>query len=149
MTVRCLGMMVLLVSVVLVGGCGGSYSGVQAVVPGPAKNLARSAPDNGEYTLYRASGFDEIGRPSKIEKLWTISLNEGQRLGFQWVNDPAREYVPFGGADLRAFAGQETRDLGLYRSRDVQYLWAGSQANLGGYYQTESAGKMMKKATMQ
>lgn len=141
--------MVLLVSVVLVGGCGGSYSGVQAVVPGPAKNLARSAPDNGEYTLYRASGFDEIGRPSKIEKLWTISLNEGQRLGFQWVNDPAREYVPFGGADLRAFAGQETRDLGLYRSRDVQYLWAGSQANLGGYYQTESAGKMMKKATMQ
>lgn len=149
MKVRSLGLGLLLVGVGLLSGCGGSYSGVQAVVPGPAKNLARSAPDNGEYTLYRASGFDEIGRPSKIERLWTISLNEGQRLGFQWVNDPAREYMPFGGAELHAFAGQEIRDLGPYRSRDVQYLWAGAQANLGGYYQSMSTEKVMKKVTMQ
>jgi len=149
MKVRSLGILWMVVGIALLSGCGGSYSGVQAVVPGPVQDLAHTTPGSGEYTLYRASGFNEVGRPSKIERLWTISLSEGQRIGFKWVHDADREYQPYVGADLQAFAGPEMRDLGPYHSRDVQYLWAGSQADLGGYYQSVATQNLMKKVTMQ
>jgi len=139
----------LLICTLWLAGCGGSYSGVQATAPGPVDQLVQRSPGNGQFTLYKASGFNDLGQPRKIERLWTVSLSEGQNLGFKWGNDPARAYTPNAGAQLEAFAGRETRDLGAFRDRDVKYLWAGAQADLGGYFQSVANRNMLKTATMQ
>lgn len=131
------------------GGCGGSYSGVQAVAPGPVDNLTARAAGQGDYSLYEATGFDQPGQPLTTQKIWTVSLSDGQPLGFRWVSRPAYQYAPEGGAHLEAFAGGQTHDLGVFRSRSVRYVWAGTNADVQGFFRDQATGKMMKTMMMQ
>lgn len=133
----------------LLSGCGASYSGVQAEAPGPVSSLAQKAPGSGQFTLYKASGFDASGQPDKIERVWTVSLDEGQPMGFKWLSNPAHDFDPSGGAELQAFAGRQALDLGAFRRRDVKYVWAGSQADISGYFQSQAHASGMRAATMQ
>ena len=133
----------------LLVGCGGSFSGVQAVAPAGNSKLSGRAPDNGEFTLYRATGFNEMNAPDHVAKVWTVSVREGDRIGFRWVNDKATQWDPNAGLHLIAYAGGQQRDLGPVRNRDMKYLWAGSQANLGSYWSAEGQKVFWDRVTMQ
>jgi hypothetical protein len=130
---RFLSASVLALSTVLVAGCGGSLSGVQAQAPAIQQDLAGTVQSSGEYTLYRGTGYIE-GFDQHVEPLWTISLQQGQKVGFRWVVDEAHKYDPEGAFHLVAFAGGEVRDLGSFRKRDMKYAWAGSHADAAGFF---------------
>lgn len=124
----------------LLAGCGGSYSGVQAVAPAEQPKLVGTTPDSGSYTLYKASGYIENQDPN-VRPVWTVSLPAGQRIGFRWEADSQDRYNPNGSLHLIAFAGGQTRDLGVFRSRDLQYAWAGSRGDVAGYFSGKGAQK--------
>lgn len=133
----------------LVCGCGGSMSGVQAVAPGPQSQLMQSASGEGEYSLYRASGFDEAGKPTRIERMWTVSVSQGQPLGFRWAADKAHQWDPDSGMHLVAVGGSQSRDLGVVNNRTTRYAWAGANGNVGMYFEGQAQQNLMAKVTMQ
>jgi hypothetical protein len=122
----------LLIGVALLSGCASS-NGVHAVAPAGQDNIVGTAPASGEYTLYRATGYMQDYN-KQIEPVWTVSASAGQKIGFRWFTDPAHRYDPHGGFHLVAFAGNESRDLGAIKERDIRYLWAGSQGDVTGYF---------------
>jgi len=120
----------LIVLALVWAGCGGSYSGVMARAPGIDKELASTVRSPGEYSLFRGAGFMENHDPH-VEQIWTVKLDAGQKIGFRWVNDNAHTFEADRSLHLVAFAGNETRDLGTYKERDVKYVWAGAKASGG------------------
>jgi hypothetical protein len=137
----------LLLGVALLSGCGGSYSGVQAIAPAGQEHLVGSAPDSGQFTLYRATGYIENFNP-QIAPVWTVSASSGQKIGFRWVTDVAHQYAPSGAFHLVAFAGNETRDLGAIEQRDIKYVWAGSHGDVAGYFSNKNASDTIKTLLM-
>jgi hypothetical protein len=120
-----------LIGLAILGGCA-SNSGVHAIAPAGQDHIVGTAPTSGEYTLYRATGYlDDYNK--QIEPVWTVSASAGQKLGFRW--DAVQKFAPDGGFHLIAFAGNETRDLGAIKQRDLKYLWAGSQGDVTGYFE--------------
>lgn len=119
----------------LLAGCGGGN--VQAVAPGPQERLSSVAPESGQYHLYRATNTDQGGEPT-LEKVWTVSVSRGERLGFHWRTNKPQEWAPEGGFHLIAYAGGESRDLGGFVVRDVKYVWAGTSDDVMGYFHGRS-----------
>jgi hypothetical protein len=115
----------------LLAGCGGGN--VQAVAPAHQEKLIGTAQESGQYSLYRATGLDQNNEPT-LEKIWSVSVSRGQRLGFHWVVDKSHEWDLQGGFHLIAFAGRESRDLGGFNDRDVKYAWAGNSDDVMGYF---------------
>jgi hypothetical protein len=114
----------------LAGGCGGGN--VQAIAPGPSERLNSVAPQSGNYNLYRATGTDQ-GEPT-LEKIWTVSVSRGDRLGFRWQTDNAQRWAPDKGFHLIAYAGGQSRDLGPWTVRDTKYAWAATTDDVMGYF---------------
>lgn len=133
--------------ILICGGCGGSYSGVQAVVPAPQDEMVGTAQGSGEYTLYRAIGFDE-SYDEHVEPIWTVSLSAGQKVGFRWETQGHR-WDPVGPLHLIAFAGGESRDLGAFERRDMNYVWAGSHGDVAGYFRARGMHDVLAAATLQ
>jgi len=127
------GNLALALTVGLLAGCGGSYSGVQAAAPGPQAHVVGVAPDSGEFTLYQATGYMENHDPH-VEAVWTVNMSQGQRLGFHWVTDKVHEWDSRGAVHLVAFAGGQERDLGPLVDRDVKFAWGGAHADIAGYF---------------
>lgn len=127
---------------VLIGGCGGGPSGVEAEAPGGQDRLTGTAPDSGPYTLYRATGFLE-DRNASVEPVWTVSVSQGQKIGFRWQTDEARRYAP-GGFHLVAFAGGQSQDLGPIEQRDIRYVWAGAHDDVAGYFHSQGVNAQMQ-----
>jgi len=115
----------------LAGGCGGGN--VQAVAPGPNDQLSSVAPQSGSYNLYRASNTDQGNEPT-LERIWTVSVSRGDRLGFDWRTNAVQRWVPEKGFHLVAYAGSQSRDLGPYSARSVKYVWAASTDDVMGYF---------------
>lgn len=130
---RYLSASVLALSAVLIAGCGGSFSGMVAQAPAVPEDLSGAVRSSGEYTLFRGTGFIE-NYDAHVEPLWTITLQEGQKIGFRWVVDDAHKYDPSGAFHLVAFAGGEARDLGSFQNRDTRYAWGGSHSNAAAYF---------------
>lgn len=118
----------------LLAGCGGS---VQAVAPSHQSHLNATAPESGRYVLYRATGLDQNADPT-LERIWSVSLMNGQRLGFKWVVNKQHEWDAEGGFHLVAYAGNDSRDLGPFVDRDVKYAWAGQGDDVMGYFHSRS-----------
>lgn len=131
----------------LVGGCGGSYSGVQAIAPASQDQTAGVAPSTGEYTLYRATGFSE-NYDTHVEPVWTLSVSQGQKLGFSWVTDETHRWDPEGAYHLVAYAGGQSRDLGAFKKRDVKFVWAGAKADVNGYFKNKGVGETIQTLTL-
>src|SRR5579863_7401044 len=132
MKLQSIGFSALLMGVAFLSGCGGSYSGVQALAPAEQDQLVGTASDSGQFTLYRATGFAE-NYDTHIDPLWTVSVSAGQKVGFRW--DPStNRWDPTGPLHLVAFAGDQVRDLGPVQHRDVKYVWAGAHADVAGYF---------------
>jgi hypothetical protein len=131
MKFRLASIIALLTLTTLLAGCGSGN--VQAVAPAHQERLIGTAPESGQYSLYRATGLDQNAEPT-LEKIWSVSASRGQRLGFQWVVDKAHQWDPQGGFHLIAFAGRESRDLGGFIERDVKYAWAGNSDDVMGYF---------------
>ncbi len=129
------------------GGCGGSYSGVQAVAPAGQEQIAGVAPSSGEYTLYRATGFAE-NYDTHVEPVWTLSVSQGQKLGFRWVTDETHRNDPNGAFHLVAYAGGEMRDMGAFQKRDVKFVWAGSKSDVNGYFHNKGVGETFQTLTL-
>jgi hypothetical protein len=130
--VRFLSACVLALSALLLTGCGGSFSGGQAAAPGAISHMSATVSSSGEYTLYRGSGYIE-GYDPHVEPIWTITLQQGQKIGFRWVVDEKHKYDENTAFHLVAFAGGEARDLGAFVKRDVKYAWGGSRSNVAMY----------------
>jgi len=136
------------IAVGLLAGCGGSNSGVQVVAPGPQHELHSRVPDDGQYSVYRAYGFDSQNHPTRVEKVWTTSGSRDQPMGFRWQK-PTDQWDPHAGMRLQAYIGSQTRDLGPLSHRDEQYVWAGANADINGYWQSVNNEDFAKKITMQ
>ena len=132
----------------LLAGCGGSNSGVSVVAPGSKHELTGRAPDDGQFTLYRAYGFNSANHPTHVEKVWTASASRDQLMGFRWQK-PENQWDPHAGMHLVAYIGSEARDLGPLTHRDEKYLWAGANADIGGYWQSVNNEDAARKLTMQ
>lgn len=120
----------------LLGGCVGGT--VQAVAPARQSHLNATAPESGRYTLYRATFLDQNDEPT-LEKVWSVSLMNGQRLGFHWVVDKAHEWDAQGGFHLVAYAGDQSRDLGPFLERNVKYAWGSQGDDVMGYFHGHAA----------
>ena len=138
----------LAMGVSLLAGCGGSYSGVQAEAPAPQSRVSGVTPDSGDFTLYRATGFEESHDPT-VQPVWTVSLSQGQRVGFRWVSPRDQEWAPRGALHLMAYAGGQTRDLGSFTNRDVKYVWAGSRTDVRAYFQGQAGENSIGPMLMQ
>jgi hypothetical protein len=102
----------------ILSGCGGS-GGVHAIAPGTQDQLVGVAPSTGEYSLYRAVGFSE-NHDTHVEPVWSVHVDQGQKVGFRWVSDETHKYDAHGGFHLIAFAGGEARDMGPFVTRDMK-----------------------------
>ena len=143
--VRYLSASVLALSALLAVGCDGSFSGVQAVVPAIQQEMSRTVKSSGEFTLFRGTGYIE-GYDQHVEPLWTITLQEGQKIGFRWVTDESHKFNEAGAFHLVAFAGGEARDLGAFQKRDIKYIWAGSHSNAAGFFSSMENGYALEAA---
>lgn len=132
----------------LVVGCGGSNSGVQVVAPAGQHALQNSVPDDGQYAVYRAYGFNERNFPRHVERVWLVSASRGQPMGFRWKK-PENPWDPHATLQLEAYIGSQTHDVGTLQHRDEKYLWAGANANLDGYWQAMNNEEVEKRMTMQ
>jgi hypothetical protein len=132
----------------LLAGCGGSNSGVQVVAPSGQHALQGKAPDDGQYAVYRAYGFDESNYPRHVEQIWVVQASRGEPMGFRWRR-PANEWDPNGKMTLEAYVGSQTRDVGAIRHHDEKILWAGANANLNGYWQAMNNEEVGRRMTMQ
>ena len=128
----------------LAAGCGGSTAGVHAVVPGHSRQMTGQVPTGGQYTLYRA--ITHGSQTPRVEPVWRVSANSGERVGFRWATVPRKEYDPEG-LHLIAFAGGQTEDLGPYRNRNVEYLWAGSEGDVTSYFTSKGQEKAFDTVT--
>jgi hypothetical protein len=143
----------LLAAILTLAGCGGSYSGVQAIAPSVQDEMVGTAPSSGEFTLYRATGYVD-GNEQQIEPIWTVSASAGQKLGFRWYTVPSERYSPeYGGTGgngfhLVAYAGNESRDLGSFKQRDLKYVWAGSHGDVAGYFRNKLSSDTINVLTM-
>ena len=122
----------------LCAGCGLGSGNVQAVAPAPQDRMSSIASESGPFNLYRAVGTDQDSSPV-VEKIWTVSVSRGERVGFHWRTDKVQEWAPAGGLHLIAYAGGQTRDLGGFDSRDTKYVWAGNTDDVLGYFHGRSA----------
>ena len=132
----------------LLAGCGGSSSGVQVVAPDSLDRLQSRVPDDGQYTLYRAYGFNEQNYPDRVERVWTVNASHDQPIGFRWQR-PENPWTPQAKMQLEAYVGSQTRNVGPIRYRDEKYLWAGSNANLNGYWQGRNNEEAARRITLQ
>lgn len=132
----------------LLAGCGGSNSGVQVVAPGGKHELNSRVPDDGQFTVYRAYGFDSANHPTHVEKVWTASGSRNQPMGFRWQK-PQNQWDPHTGMHLVAYIGSQARDLGPFTYHDEKYLWAGANADIGGYWQAVNNEDAARKITLQ
>ena len=148
MSLRSLRIPTLALALGVMAGCGGSYSGVQAHAPAPQDDLIGQTPDSGSFTLYEATGYMEDYKPS-IRPVWTVGLAAGQRIGFHWETDKQDPYRPYGSFHLIAVAGGQSRDLGPFYKRDLQYVWAGANADVNGYFQAKGMQKAMNTLLLQ
>lgn len=131
----------------MVAGCAETKS-VQAVAPAHQEDLTGPAPASGAYSLYRAVGFDQDQEPV-IERIWTVNVSRGQKMGFHWVTDRQHQWDPQGAFHLQAFADGNTRDLGAFVDRDVKYVWAASNADIAGYFHSAAGQRNARMMTMQ
>lgn len=132
----------------LLAGCGGSNSGVQVVAPSGQHALHSTVPDDGQYAVYRAYGFNEQNHPAHVEQVWLVSASRGQPMGFRWKK-PDNGWDPHATLELEAYVGSQTRDVGGFRHHDEKYLWAGANANLNNYWQDMNNEEFGKRITMQ
>ena len=132
----------------ILAGCGGSNTGVRVVAPGSKHELNNTVPDDGQYTLYRAYGFNSANHPTHVERVWTVAGNRNEPMGFRWLM-PDNRYEPNSAMRLQAYVGSRTRDLGPLAYRDEKYLWAGANADIGGYWQAVNNEDAGKKLTLQ
>jgi len=128
--------------------CGCGSIPVQAIAPGSSDTLVSTAPEGGQYVLYRATGFDHAPAPA-IERVWAVTAPRGERLGFRWVTDTAHAYDAFGGYHLEAFIGGQVRDLGTFNDHDSKYVWAGSDTDLNGYFRHAGEHRTLQILTLQ
>jgi hypothetical protein len=128
-------------------GCAQTNS-VPASAPGYAQNMVGAAPETGSYVLYRTVGLDQSDKPT-YEKVWSVSAQKGERLGFRWVTDEAHRWDKSGAFHLVAFADGDVRDLGPIIVRDTKYVWASADVDLNAYFHHEGGQKMMRTLTMQ
>ena len=112
-------------------------------------DLTGSIPGGGQYSVYRASGFSEGTGGSSVEKVWTVSANGGERLGFRWAYPKNQRWDTAQPPHLIAFAGSQSRDLGPFRDRNVKYVWAGNNGDVVGYFNSENGKSTGRMLTMQ
>jgi hypothetical protein len=146
MMLRCLQMSALALALASAAGCSHA-SKINAIVPGREGQMMSKAKENGQFVLYRAVGVDS-GSPS-VEIIWSVPVSQGDSMGFRYTSGKDQQWDQFAPAHLQAFAAGQARDLGPYTDREVRYLWAPANTDIGAYLKDVENQRTMETITLQ
>jgi hypothetical protein len=115
---------VLTLAALLAVGCGHSDP-IRAEAPGGTIGQSHHVKSDGRLALYHVTQWNSMGQPEHAEKIATVPVKRGDRVGFDYVLDPQKAWVPDAHMDLVAFADNSYRlNLGPVRSRTEKFYWA-------------------------
>lgn len=132
-------------------GCSqGGGSAIYASAPDSGNfGMNNAMRDSGRVTLYRVTKWDN-GQPDRngTESVASYNLRPGEKVGFNWVTDPAKMYDPDAHLNLEAYAGPHRVNLGPLESRKEKYYWADPNG-WKGYWAGEPERKVTQAVMMQ
>ena len=130
-------------------GCSNpAQNAIYAQVPGSNRPISTKTPNDGQYTLYQVTQFNEAGQPADAKVIITYHLPRGEPIGFRWVSDRSQFWKPDAAMRLEAFAGDHVNDLGHITSVTEKYYWA-NPSDWGHYWTVEPAFGVEKSLLMQ
>src|ERR1700722_3859549 len=82
-------------------GCLPEADGLVARAPAVDSKLSGRIPATGTYVLFRVDSVEPTnGRPTSTTRIASFDLQEGERVGFEWVADEKTADTPNGHMDL-------------------------------------------------
>jgi hypothetical protein len=139
---------VLTLAALLAVGCGNSDP-IRAEAPGGRIGQSHHIKSDGTYALYHVTRWNDMGQPKAVEKITTLHLKSGDRVGFDYVADPETIWEPDAHVDIVAFANNSfRRNLGPVRSRTEKFYWA-DENGWDGYWAGEPQRGFFRMATAQ
>lgn len=127
-------------------GCAQHAGGI--VASAPSSKLVGRIPSTGRYTLYKVTRFNVAGKPMDTIEVASYDLQEGERVGFQWLVNPETVNHPNAEAELVAFAGNNRENLGPITSRQEKYFWANAMG-WSQHWPAETANGFARRMTLQ
>jgi hypothetical protein len=108
-----------------VGGCLPEPSGLVASAPASNSSLSGRIPATGTYILFRVDAVQPTtGTPTTTTRIASYDLQEGERVGFEWVADEKTADTPNAHMDPIAYAGSVRQNLGPLLTQQQHYYWA-------------------------
>ena len=107
-----------------IGGCSSGGSAILAGAPGAEAPAYSTVRDAGRITLYKVTEWNSQDQPIHSQEVASYKLQAGEKVGFDWVRDPAHQYDPNAHMNLVAYAGTHRVDLGGINSPKERYFWA-------------------------
>ena len=131
-------------------GCLPEATGLVARAPASDSKLSGRIPATGTYVLFRVDSVEPTnGRPTSTTRIASYDLQEGERVGFEWVADqspptpPTRTFM-----DLIAFAGTVRQNLGPIMLPQQKYYWA-TMDGWSHYWSSQPGYGFYNKMTLQ
>jgi hypothetical protein len=130
-------------------GCLPQADGLVAKAPAVNSKLSGRIPATGTYVLFRVDSIEPTnGRPTSVTRIGSFDLQEGERVGFEWVPDEKSLDTPQAHMDLIAYAGSVRQNLGPLMLDQQSYYWA-TQDGFNHYWSVEPAYGFYNKVTLQ
>jgi hypothetical protein len=130
-------------------GCLPQATGLIAKAPATDSKLSGRIPATGTYILFRVDSIEPTnGRPTSVTRVASYDLQEGERVGFEWVPDENTADTPDAHMDLVAYAGAVHQNLGPITLQQQSYYWA-TQDGFSHYWSVEPGYGFYNKVTLQ
>jgi hypothetical protein len=130
-------------------GCTPQAGGIVASAPAANHALGGRIPSTGTYVLFRVDSVDPTtAKPTSVTPVATYDLQEGDRVGFEWVADEKSTNTPDEHMDLIAYAGSARQNLGPITMLEQHYYWA-TKDGFDHYWSVEPAYGFYNRMTLQ
>ncbi|HEX4123526.1 MAG TPA: hypothetical protein VHY37_02305, partial [Tepidisphaeraceae bacterium] len=130
-------------------GCMPQANGVIANAPAPNPDLSGRIPATGTYILFRVNTENHTtGQPKSVTQIARYDLQEGDRVGFEWVPDDKSLNSPDAHMDLIAYAGSARENLGPITTFPEHYYFA-TKDGFEHYWSVEPAYGFYNRVTLQ
>lgn len=130
-------------------GCQPEATGLVASAPAANNKLSGRIPATGTYILFRVNTKNHTtDQPKSVTQVASFDLQEGERVGFEWVRDEKSENGPEAHYDLVAYAGSTRQNLGPITGLQEQYFFA-TKDGFDHYWSVEPAYGLYNRMTLQ
>jgi hypothetical protein len=132
-------------------GCSQHTTANDVVANAPAgdNHLSGRIPETGTYILFRVNAAGRVtDRPTSVTQVASYDLQEGDRVGFEWVPDEKSANAPDAHMDLIAYAGSARQNLGPIETLEQHYYWA-TKAGFDHYWKDEPINGFVQRMTLQ